>query len=375
MEKTQKLVSELEVPNSIIDKWQRLVNALSQLMEVPAALIMKYEHPYLKAIISSESEENPIPKNYKEKIYDKYCEITINNKKMHEVPNAYKDPRHKDKPGLEENGLISYLGFPLEWPTGDIFGTICVVDREERRFTEKKKNLMREMKVAVDAHLELIFKNETLRRAQEKIKEQRDDLKLLTSTVRHEIANNLTFIYGFLEMKQKNSELPNEIIETLMPHINSILESVEHIEELEDLFTKERSFKKIKPKAIIKQISKEYSKVINVEGSCTVMADDYLDLLLKELIRNSFKHSKTEKIEIKLMEDNNSARILLQDYGSGLPQNIVDSHFQNKRQNRKLKGLTIIEKIMDRYRGEIIYEKNEKGALFELIWYKEKSGL
>jgi K+-sensing histidine kinase KdpD len=370
MGKTQMLVSELDVPQSIINKWQRLVNALAQLMGVPTAIIMKYEHPYLEAIITSENEGNPIPKNYRETIFDKYCEITIKKKKIHEVPNAYKDPIHKNKPGLEENELVSYLGFPLEWPTGDIFGTICVLDKKERHFSEKKKNLMKEMKVAVDAHLELIFNNETLRRAQEKIKEQRDNLKLLTSTVRHEIANNLTFIYGFLQMKQETSQLPNEIIETLMPHIQSILDSIEHIEELKELFTRERSLREINPRNIIEQIKKEYTQSIEIEGTCTVLADDYLDLLLKELIRNAFKHTDTKKIDISLSEDDNSAKIRIQDYGPGLPQRIIDSHFQNPNQNRKLKGLTIIEKIMDRYGGKIIYNKNDKGALFELIWDK-----
>ncbi|TXT58584.1 MAG: putative Signal transduction histidine kinase containing PAS domain [Promethearchaeota archaeon] len=367
----EDIIRHLTVPKSIMNKWQRLIDALAQLVDVPTAIIMKYEYPYLEAIISSQTEDNPIPPNYREKIFDKYCEVTIGEKRMHEVINAFKHSKFKTRQDLKVHNLISYLGFPLEWPTGDVFGTICVLDRRERKFSRKQKNLMKEMKLAVDAHLELIYKNEMLKRAQEKIRAQRDNLRLLTSTVRHEIANNLTFIQGFLQLKQRGSELPERIYNKLMPHVESILESVEHIHELEQLFTEEKTFKEMNPRQIIGKIKEEYGEEINVKGSCTVLADEYLDLLLKELIRNAFKHTETSKIDIILTEDEDSARIKVQDYGPGLPEEIIASHFENRKEQRELKGLTIIEKIMERYGGTITYEKNEKGTLFELIWNKE----
>ncbi|MBD3196490.1 MAG: hypothetical protein GF317_15630 [Candidatus Lokiarchaeota archaeon] len=368
-------IGNLIVSDSILNKWQRLIDALANLMEVPSAFVMKHEYPYLKAVVSSKSPNNPIPLNYEEEIFGKYCEETINGKKMHVVPNALKDKRYRNKPGLEENKLITYLGFPLEWPTGDVFGTICVADFEERHFTKDQKALMREMKLAVDAHLELIFKNEKLRKAQQKIKDQRDNLKLLTTTVRHEIANNLSFIYGFLQVKQKKAEISDKICNKLMPHVTSIIESIDHIEKLEEIFTKEKQFEKIDPNPILVKIKKEYPNKITIRGSCTVLADDYINFVLKELIRNAFKHSDTEKIEVSLEETEEKSIIAVQDYGKGLPPDTVRSHFQNRKNQRKLKGLTIIEKIMDRYGGSIKYEKNDKGALISLIWNKKQKTL
>jgi K+-sensing histidine kinase KdpD len=367
---TEKTISHLKVPESILNSWQRIVDVLAKLTNVPAAIIMRNEYPYLKALITSNTEDNPIPSDYKEKIFGTYCEVTIGNKKMHKVSNALKNPIYKNKPGLEENQLISYLGFPLEWPTGEVFGTICIVDKKERNFSKEQVDLMREFKISVNSNLELIYKNGLLKKAQERIKEQRDNLKLLTSTVRHDIANNLTYIKGFLEMKQMKSELPEEFDNQLLPYVKSSIKSIENIKKLEDLFTKKKELREIYPKNIIEDYGSNFSEEVNITGTCTVRADELLELAVKELIRNAFKHTDTPKIDITLLEDETSSRIKIQDYGSGLPQQIVESHFQNKTKQRELKGLTIVEKIMNRYNGELRYEKNEKGALFELIWYK-----
>jgi len=361
---------ELEVPETIMNKWQRIIDALANLMNVATAVIMKVDWPYLRAIITSRNDNNPVPPNFKEKIFGTYCEITINSKSMHEVINALEHPQHKNGPEIKEKSLISYLGFPLEWPNGDVFGTICVADRNPRKFSEKKKDLMKELKVSVDAHLELIYKNELLKKAQERIKEQRDNLKLLTATVRHDIANNLTYIKSFLDVKRMKSELPEEFDTKLLPYIKSSIKSIENIRKLEALFIKEKKFRRFSPREILENINNNLRNKITITGSCTVKADEFLDLALKELIRNSFKHSETPKIDISLLEDETCSRIKIQDYGSGLPQEIIESHFRNETKQRELKGLTIVEKIMNRYNGDLLYEKNEKGALFELVWYK-----
>jgi signal transduction histidine kinase len=341
-------------------------------MDVPTALVMKNEYPMLKAIISSRNRENPIPRNYEEKIFGKYCEKTIGSKQLHEVPNAYNDPLYKNKKDLEDNNFISYLGFPLEWPTGDIFGTICVLDQKERHFTEEQKELMRKMKQSVEINLQLIYQNKLLKVAQEKIKYQRDNLRLLTSTVRHDLANNLMFIKGFLNIKIKKKEIPNNLGENLLPFVKSSLDSIEYIKKLEGLFTKKKEFKKIDPRRILKIINDNFPEEINIKGKCMVKADEFLSLLFKELIRNAFKHTNTPKVDITLSESKQTATIEIQDYGSGLPEKIIDSHFQNRSKERELKGLTIIEKIMNRYGGDIMYEKNKKGALFKLIWPKDR---
>ena len=41
------------------------------------------------------------------------------------IPDALADEEWLSNPDIEL-GMISYLGFPIAWPNGEIFGTICV---------------------------------------------------------------------------------------------------------------------------------------------------------------------------------------------------------------------------------------------------------
>jgi GAF domain-containing protein len=45
------------------------------------------------------------------------------------VPDALAHEKWNSNPDIEL-GMTSYLGFPITWPNGDIFGTICVLDNK-----------------------------------------------------------------------------------------------------------------------------------------------------------------------------------------------------------------------------------------------------
>ena len=46
------------------------------------------------------------------------------------VPDALKDPEWKQGPMIQL-GMTYYLGFPLLWSDGEIFGSICIFDRKD----------------------------------------------------------------------------------------------------------------------------------------------------------------------------------------------------------------------------------------------------
>jgi PAS domain S-box-containing protein len=55
--------------------------------------------------------------------------------------------------------MISYLGFPLIWPDGDVFGTICVLDSKENRYEKHYEELILRFKELAEAHLASLFRN------------------------------------------------------------------------------------------------------------------------------------------------------------------------------------------------------------------------
>ena len=158
----------LKIPQEIIDKWQSVVDIMAELMGVSDALITRINLPYIEVIQASQNKENPFSRGDRVKLAGHYCEIVFQSNKSLMISDALSDQRWREYPEVEE-GLISYLGFPLEWPDGSIFGTLCVHDTKERLYDKKTQELMKQFRELVEAHLQIIYQNEQL---QKKIEEK-----------------------------------------------------------------------------------------------------------------------------------------------------------------------------------------------------------
>ena len=126
-------------------------------MDVPSALIMKVELSDIKVFVSSKTGDNPYAPGDSEHLEGSglYCETVINNQRKLEVVNALREKDWQDNPDIELN-MISYLGFPVNWPDKKVFGTICVLDRKQRKHDDKKVGYFIKLKELVEMHLALI---------------------------------------------------------------------------------------------------------------------------------------------------------------------------------------------------------------------------
>lgn len=129
------------IPSGFMDNCQVMLNNLAEFSKAPAALIMKLEEPFIKVFASSESAGNPYEVGDKEHLPGLYCETVIKTQEKLLIPNALKDENWNQNPDIKL-GMISYLGFPLLFPNGDIFGTICILDSKERAFDKSCEKLI-----------------------------------------------------------------------------------------------------------------------------------------------------------------------------------------------------------------------------------------
>jgi len=126
----------IKVPSNIVRKWQDMVDLLAEIMHVPSALIMKVESPNIKVLVASESKGNPWERDEVAPLSGgTYCETVMESRQLLLVPNALQDDEWKSNPDVEL-GMISYLGLPISWPDGEIFGTICVLDSKRNDYSE-----------------------------------------------------------------------------------------------------------------------------------------------------------------------------------------------------------------------------------------------
>ena len=143
----------IQVPFEIVQKWQEIVNIIAEIIHVPSALVMKVESPNIKVFVSSESNGNPYERDELAPLNTGlYCETVMKTRESLLVPDALRDEEWKSNPDIKL-GMISYLGFPVTWPDGQIFGTICVLDRKENSYSELYRKFVLQCRDVLQADL------------------------------------------------------------------------------------------------------------------------------------------------------------------------------------------------------------------------------
>ncbi|MDY6879513.1 MAG: sigma 54-interacting transcriptional regulator [Desulfatiglans sp.] len=159
---------DIEIPASIIENWQSIVESMAEIIGVPSALIMRVDQPFIRVFSSNRSPANPYIEGEAERLTGLYCEEVIRSRNKLLVPNALKDRKWDKNPDIKL-GMISYLGFPIFWPDGKVFGTICILDSKENSYSDKIESLMSRFKDLIEAHLALLRKDLVERRNLEEI--------------------------------------------------------------------------------------------------------------------------------------------------------------------------------------------------------------
>jgi PAS domain S-box-containing protein len=152
---------DLVIPPDVLRNWQRLVDLLAQITRVPSAVITRLEPPAsicYRTIVSSQSPGNPFPvdETFSMEI-GTFCETVIKNREPLLVANALDDELWQSAPEIKV-GMVSYLGFPVVWPDGRMFGTICVLDDKTNRYTEAYQELLAHCRDVMQGDLHTLFR-------------------------------------------------------------------------------------------------------------------------------------------------------------------------------------------------------------------------
>jgi PAS domain S-box-containing protein len=149
-DRSSSVAHSIEVPSEIIRKWQEIVNLLAEIMHVPSASIMRVDPPHIKVFVSSTSEGNPCEPGALDT--GPYCETVMKTGQPLLIPDALENEAWKANPHVRP-GMISYLGVPIAWPNGRIFGTICVRDNKRNEYSEAYLKLLLHFRDMLQADL------------------------------------------------------------------------------------------------------------------------------------------------------------------------------------------------------------------------------
>lgn len=175
---------KIEVPPEIREDWQEMTNILSELIGIPAALIMRVTDPYIEVFVSSDSEGNPYHPGEKETLYGSglYCETVIKTQDKLLIPDALANAIWKNNPDVKLN-MISYLGFPILLPNEKPFGTICVLDNKPNGYSQTTEKLLLKFRGLIESHLEMIYMNQILGEKNKRLTDYLMELQALRGIV------------------------------------------------------------------------------------------------------------------------------------------------------------------------------------------------
>lgn len=170
----------IEVPDEIIARWQEIIDIAAELMQVPAALIMRIVRSDIEVFASAAAEGNPYTPGDREHLLGSglYCETVIKTRQKLLVPNALKDDNWKSNPDIKLN-MISYLGFPIMMPDGNPFGTICVLDNKEDHYSKTFEQPLDQFRYMVESHVGLLYMNRTLGDENRRLSDYIAEIKVL----------------------------------------------------------------------------------------------------------------------------------------------------------------------------------------------------
>jgi hypothetical protein len=141
-------------------------------------MINRLDPPELEVFRSNISSDNPFPSGTRMKLAGVYCEAAVKKRQKIRVVDARKDPLWADSPTVKA-GIYAYLGYPLFWPDGEVFGTICVVDTKENKWGKRYESLLFTFKDAVEAHLALVNNLEQLDEKNKELVRTLKEVKIL----------------------------------------------------------------------------------------------------------------------------------------------------------------------------------------------------
>lgn len=208
-----------------LEIWQDLLTHLANLLNVPAALIMKVSGHEIKVFISSKTKNNPYKVGDKEEYIDSglYCETVIKTREKLIVPNALKDKNWDNNPDIKIN-MISYLGYPLYLPNGEVFGTICVLDNKENHYSEEYCQLLYYYKDLIESHMkshEWIIKAEKY--------------SLYKTTIKCVLYVLNTLLMCFQILKSHNYEIDDDMKALLNGAIDKTTRTLKEMGDLENI--------------------------------------------------------------------------------------------------------------------------------------------
>ncbi|MDF1547707.1 MAG: ATP-binding protein [Bacteroidales bacterium] len=332
-----------DIVEPILEKWQSLLDSIADIVNVPSGLIMKLNEESIEVFLKSHSKGNPYHIGEEAPLdYGLYCETVIGTQSKLLVPDATKSAVWKNNNPDVELNMISYLGYPLNWPDGEVFGTVCLLDNKENHYNETYNQLLYQVKQHIETDLRLLISKNELEEKHKQLELLNQVKSQFLALISHDIRGSVSTIDELLKLiiadfeSFDKVELIN-ILKTLSQTANSTyltladllswskkealdlkadkteLNLVGLIEKILEYLKYNIQFKELK-------VTKEF-----YADEVIIIADkNMMETSLRNIISNAIKYTDSKGlISIKIKKNGEQTVIEIEDSGKGMAEDVL----------------------------------------------------
>lgn len=310
-----------------------------------------------------------------------FCAHAILDSATFVVEDAHLDPRFAGNPEVLGGPQIRfYAGAPLETPSGQRVGTLCVIDKVPRSLSDRDNEALRIIARQVVTQLELRKAGVQLRHHSERVAAANRMKDEFVSVVSHELRTPLTAIKGSLQLlldgeiedpvdrgKLQHAALANA--ERLIRLVNDILD----ISKI-DAGALQLRRQPVHPRELAETAVRSVGQVAVAAGvELTIATDGRLPQInvdadrivqaLVNLISNAVKFSAPGMaVSVSVTPDGDEIRYAVSDAGPGIPAEALPRLFQKfsqldssdaRRVSGTGLGLAITKGIVEEHGGRV----------------------
>ncbi len=296
------------------------------------------------------------------------------------IPDAKKDSKFAGNPMVTGKPYIRfYAGVPLRAADGRRIGAFCIKDYKPRYLNKEEELLLKSFSAWAEQEINIHELSRALKakiKAEAKVNELNNVLRLLNKILRHDVLNNLTVVKGniklYTEGKRKEKTLKN-----MHAAVDRSAYLIQQIGSLERAVSTGEPLVPYKLREVVEEICSYFPAIkFEIKGNGVVLADQAIVSVIENIIRNASSHGKAKRIDIEIRNMKDAVEVSIADYGIGIPDSVKNNLFKEgfvygKTGHTGL-GLYIVEKTLKRYDGEIEVRNNKpKGLIFVLKLKKD----
>ena len=145
-------------------KWQQLVNTLAELYNAASGTIVQFRENEFNVVATSSNDDNFLTQNSNWPWEMRsFCRHMMETKQSLYVKDAVNHEMWRQVQPVSEGPVRSYLGFPLFWPDGELFGSICVIDTKKTDYPDILVQLLSQFKSLIEGDLQRIVDYEVVK--------------------------------------------------------------------------------------------------------------------------------------------------------------------------------------------------------------------